>query len=626
MSRFDHGLPSPKAIGHYFRVFRSYAGVRLYLVFALSLLAVTVESLGIALLLPLVLLLDMDSQSGAEPADELSMGGGEEISRLGGLLQDMVSFLGVQDSVPGILLFIGLVFVLKGGVKFAEGAYMHHLTADLTRDVRTRLFRSYASMDYRYYVRNSTGHFVNQLNTQVSGLVRSFEKFMDFLAIAITVVTYFTFAFLISWTFAAMALVVGFLVLFLFRRLNGYVRRLSIRTAAEYGRMDHFIVQSLQAFKYLTSTGHVRPLRSAVEKSIQKLSSYQRKLGIADAFTGAVKEPLAVAVLVVLVVIQLVVLAQPLAPILVSLVLIHRAMGKVVGVQSKWQSFMGRVGSLEAIEKEFDQVRKNQETSGTQKLEPLSSGIKLDHVSFAYEPSDGNVLEDITLTIPVNRTIALVGESGAGKSTLVDLLTLLLRPGSGELTVDGVPHDQIDLFSWRKQIGYVSQETVVFDETVANNICLWRGDYDHDPEVRSNVEQAAERACAREFIEALPEGFNTRIGDRGVRLSAGQRQRLFIARELYKHPSLLILDEATSALDSESEQTIKDSVDDLHGSTTVVIIAHRLATIQEVDCIYVLEGGRIQEQGTYEELVSRPGGLFRRSVALQSLGQVQTAP
>ena len=159
----------------------------------------------------------------------------------------------------------------------------------------------------------------------------------------------------------------------------------------------------------------------------------------------------------------------------------------------------------------------------------------------------------------------------------------------------------------------------MFDDTVANNICLWRGDYATDEEVRRNVEQAAARAGATKFINALSDGFNTPVGDRGVRLSAGQRQRLFIARELYKNPRLLILDEATSALDSESELVIKESVDQLKGLTTIVIIAHRLSTIKNADYIYVLDKGRIVEQGSYEELALAHGGTFNRMVALQRL-------
>jgi subfamily B ATP-binding cassette protein MsbA len=154
---------------------------------------------------------------------------------------------------------------------------------------------------------------------------------------------------------------------------------------------------------------------------------------------------------------------------------------------------------------------------------------------------------------------------------------------------------------------------------VANNICLWRGEYGTDGDVRRAVERAAARAGARAFIEALPEGFDTRVGDRGVRLSGGQRQRLFIARELYKNPRLLILDEATSGIGSESELVIKESVDQLKGSTTVVIIAHRLSTIRNADYIYVLNAGRIVEHGTFDALIGIGGGIFNRMAALQQM-------
>jgi len=208
-------------------------------------------------------------------------------------------------------------------------------------------------------------------------------------------------------------------------------------------------------------------------------------------------------------------------------------------------------------------------------VQGLDEGIELRNVHFAYNDADGDVLRDVSVDVPAHQTVALVGESGAGKSTLVDMMTLLLKPREGEVMIDGVPHDEIDLNSWRDQIGYVSQETVVFDDTVANNISLWRGDIDDDPALRERVIHAAERAHADNFIRDLPDGYQTVVGDRGVRLSGGQRQRLFVARELFKQPNLLLLDEATSDLDTASEQHIQDSIDALKGETTVVIIAHR---------------------------------------------------
>ncbi len=603
----------------YFSTFRKYVGGRLYVVFGLTLLSVATEGLGIALLLPLLILLDVGG--GEEPMTDVDQSGGgvEDPSGVAGVLVDGLALLGIQDSMPGILLLIGAVFLLKGAISFLAGAYKAHLKAQVKHELRARLFDAHSGMGYRYYTRHNAGHFVNLLSTQVGGVVSCFTRYVQFGAAAISVMTYFAFAFLLSWTFASMSLLAGGVVLALFQRLNRYVRRLSVRTARENGRLNHFLVQTMQAFKYLTATAQIDPLRREVMQSIRKLSGYQRRQGVASAFTNAVREPLSVAVVIAIIIIQITAMNQPLAPILVALVLIHRAMGKLLGVQAAWQATMESAGSLDTVEREFERVARNQEPTGPRSLAPLSRGIELDRVSFAYDPADGDVLEDISLTIEANETVGIVGSSGAGKSTLVDLLTLLLRPGSGTLTIDGVPHGEIRAASWREQIGYVSQETVVFDDTIANNISLWRGNYDTDEGVRRGVHEAAERACALPFIQELPDGFNTRVGDRGVRLSGGQRQRLFIARELYKDPRLLILDEATSALDSESELVIKESVDRLRGSTTVVIIAHRLSTIRDADRIYVLEGGRILEEGTYAELSRHPEGAFHRMVALQQL-------
>jgi ABC-type multidrug transport system fused ATPase/permease subunit len=264
-------------------------------------------------------------------------------------------------------------------------------------------------------------------------------------------------------------------------------------------------------------------------------------------------------------------------------------------------------------------VLDRQEESGPRRLPALSEGIAFDDVCFAYDEDEGDVLHDINIEIPVNQTVALVGESGAGKSTLVDMLTLMLRPRSGEIFIDGVPGTEIDLASWRSQIGYVSQETVVFDDTIANNIHLWEGDIGDDSALRERVVDAAKRAHAHHFIQDLPDGYDTVVGDRGVRLSGGQRQRLFVARELFKHPNLLILDEATSDLDTASEQHIQSSIDALQGEVTVVIIAHRLSTVKNADRVYVLDEGRVVEEGPYHELRMRENGQFREMVEMQSL-------
>ena len=591
----------------YLRIYRRYLGRRMYLVFGLTVATALAQGFGITLLLPL---LRASQSGGSNPAD---MGTAEQY------LQAMLETMGIADSMVGILAFIAVTFVGKGLLQFAKGGYQGHLQSQLLRELKTTLFDAYSGMDYRYYIRQNAGHFINVINQQVNRFFQSFKNFIGFTTQVVNAASYFGIAFVIAWRFALMALGVGAVLLFLFKYLNAYVRRLSRKRSAEMSTLNKLLVQSLQAFKYVVSTGQTSHLRQGVVDSVNRLTGYIFRQRAAGAFTGALKEPVSVLLIVSLIAVQVAVFDDPIAPIFVALLLFHRGMQAVISVQSSWQGTMNKIGSVEMVDDEFDAVLRNQEQSGTRQVGPLHEGIELRDVRFAYDEADGDVLRDINVDIPANTTVALVGESGAGKSTLVDMMTLMLKPRTGTVAIDGVPHDAVDLASWRDQIGYVSQETVVFDDTVANNISLWQGDIEKDPALRERVIHAAERAHAHHFIQDLPDGYQTVVGDRGVRLSGGQRQRLFVARELFKQPNLLLLDEATSDLDTASEQHIQDSIDALQGEVTVVIIAHRLSTVKNADRVYVLDEGRVVETGTYEELRMREDGEFREMVEMQSL-------
>jgi len=595
-----------ESIAYYLRVYRKYIGRRLYVVFVLTGLAALAEGLGITLLLPLL---------------KVTETGGEE--EVNGFVQEglftALTWIGIEESIVGILLLIGVVFLGKGLLKFAEAGYRGYLQARLLRELKGKLFRRYGSMDYEYYSSTNTGHLVNVINGRVNGFYSSFEHFARFGSKVITGISYFAVAFALAWQFALMAVVMGAIVLFLFKYLNAYVRSLSGRASHEQSQLNKLLMQALHSFKYIASTDQVKHLTDGVLDSIRRLTGYRFRQKVAGAFTSAIREPLSVFFIILVVVVQVTVLSAPLAPIFVALVLFHRGMQTMVGVQKRWQSTMDKIGSLEMVVDEFEALERHREPTGHTEIGPLREGIEVRNVSFAYDEEEGDVLHDISVSIPANTTVALVGESGAGKSTLVDILTLMLRPRKGEVFIDGIPGCEIDRSSWRSQIGYVSQETAIFDDTVANNISLWKGDYTEDPEVREKVEEAARRAYAHNFITDLPNGYQTVVGDNGVRLSGGQCQRLFVARELYKEPNLLILDEATSDLDSASEQHIQNSIDALQGEVTVVTIAHRLSTVKNADRVYVLDEGRVIEKGTYQELRMRENGQFREMVEMQSL-------
>ena len=586
----------------YFKIYVAYVGKRFYGFLVLVLLVAASDALGITMLLPLLK---------ASQVGEDAIGGKAQF------LYDLLAFLGVPLEIGGILLFIGVIFLLKGLLKFGQGAVKAALSASLSRQLKKNLFGYYAGLDYQYFIKHNTGHYVNVLNGQVNKFIQSFNVFSMFSAGIITTAVYLGIALYLNAGFTAMALGAAGILLFFLKYVSRYSKKLSIKTSQETSNLNKFLVQTLHAMKYLQATGRFQHLSKNVKKSIDKLAGLRFRLLTANAFVGAIREPFVIFVIIGVVVIQVEWLNQAIAPIIVTLLLFYRSMNQLIGVQNKWQQLMNTVGGVEMVLDEFDRVQANQEVSGVTQPAQLQEGLRLENVSYAYH--DKSVLKDLNMTIPKNQTVAFVGESGAGKSTLTDLLSLVLKPQQGDIYIDGVSSRELDYKAWRQKIGFVPQDTVVFDDSVANNISLWTGDFKKEESCWEKVMEAARKAHCEHFIQEMPKGYQTTIGDRGVRVSGGQRQRLSIARELFKDPELLILDEATSALDTESEQEIQKSIDELKGKMTVVIIAHRLSTIKNADYIYVLDQGKVIEEGSYEQLVAEEDSKFKEMTEMQSL-------
>jgi ABC-type multidrug transport system fused ATPase/permease subunit len=242
----------------------------------------------------------------------------------------------------------------------------------------------------------------------------------------------------------------------------------------------------------------------------------------------------------------------------------------------------------------------------------INDGIEYKGVSFSY-PGHNPVLNDINMTIKKGEMTAIIGESGSGKSTLIDLLIGFYEPDKGEILADKKPLQEFDIYSFRRHIGYVPQDTVLFNDTVKNNL-LWS----NEKATENEIVEACKLANADEFIMNLSDGYDTVVGERGVRLSGGERQRIALARALLRKPELLILDEATSALDSRSELLIKSAIENIAHKTTLVVIAHRLSTIVNADSIYVLQKGRIIEQGNYHDLI-KINSAFKQATEMQRL-------
>jgi subfamily B ATP-binding cassette protein MsbA len=298
--------------------------------------------------------------------------------------------------------------------------------------------------------------------------------------------------------------------------------------------------------------------------------------------------------------------ASVLVQFLTALMMLYdpiRKLNKVNLVLQEARAAAQRVAGILAVPNEV------QDRDGARDITGFQQAVRFERVTFGY--GEEAVLEDVDLTIPRGEVVAVVGPSGAGKSTLINLLPRFYDPDSGRITVDGIDLQEIRLESLRRLIGIVTQETMLFDDTVRNNIAYGRSDLPLE-----DVRQAAAAAYADDFVMELPAGYDTRIGEAGSRLSGGQRQRLAIARALLKNAPILILDEATSHLDSESEALVQKALYNLMRGRTALVIAHRLSTVVSADRIIVMEGGRITQVGSHTELLAA-GGIYKRLYDLQ---------
>ncbi len=585
---------------YFYRIYNKYLSNKVWLLLLLTVLVAFADGLGISLLLPLLQSLEVSQDTQAD-----------------NFLFQITDFLGITGSLTGILALMFSIFLFKALLKFGTGYYQSSLYKELYRYLKINFYSAILKVDYQYFTKRNAGYFITVMQQHTNRLIRSFNLYILLVTAMIMAASYLIIAALISWQVSLMAVVLGAVILGLLTFVNRYVRKLSQKISQEETHMSHIAIQALHAFKYIISTASYRPIQKQYENSIYKLTGLQFNNQLAGALTNSLQELFAVSLLIAMIIIEVVVLGYPISAVFVVLLLFYRGVNQMISIQKNWQSVIANHGFVESVDKELELMKKYKAPNGEKTFDNLNTGtaLQLEKVFFYYKDAEEATIHDISLKVFQNTTVAFVGPSGAGKTTLVDLITGLLVPQSGTILIEETPLKDLMQDSWREHIGYVSQDLTIFDDTIAQNITLFDQDADFE-----NIENAAQMACAHEFIQELPDGYQTRIGEKGVRLSGGQKQRLFIARELYKNPKLLILDEATSALDSKSERYIQQSIDNLKGKMTVIIIAHRLATIKNVDKIYVLDKGALIEEGSFEELMNGNNqSQFAKMVELQAL-------
>ena len=513
-----------------------------------------------------------------------------------------------------VLLVAGLV--LKNTLSYASTQLSVRTQEGLVRDLRTRLFGHLLTLELGFFQRTRAGQLisgiiteVDQTKTVISASLLSF--FQNLVVVAVTL-------FILSQISLRLTLLTLAFVPFLVLGLQGLLRRLRAHARArahERGEITATVSERLGAIRLIRSYGEEARETShfggQADRYRKRVIRTQRFSSLTSPITEVFSGFLVILIIWAGTKPALVGLAAPLAPeaIIVFLMAALKLTSPLKTIASFPATMAVTMASAERVFDFLDQPSTEVDRPGDA-VARFEREIVFDRVSFRY--GDGDlVLRDVSFGLGKGRVVALVGPSGAGKTTVADLLPRFHDPSMGQVLMDGVPLTRIGRRSLRALMGVVSQDTVLLNDTVRGNIA-----YGSPGATREQVEAAAEAANAAAFIAELPHGYDTMLGERGTRLSGGQRQRIAIARALLRDPPILILDEATSALDTESERLVQQAIERLMRERTVLVIAHRLATVRDADEIVVLDAGRVVQRGSHEELL-QAGGLYRRLYDLQ---------
>ena len=367
-------------------------------------------------------------------------------------------------------------------------------------------------------------------------------------------------------------------------------------------------------FKYLKSTGRSSDYAFKIKESIKKTESFNTRMGKIQSFLVAVREPLVLFVVLSVIYIQVIIFQESLGILLLSLMFLYRAINYVMAVQTNWNGYLSFSGSLNNVQNFLKELEANKQIYGSKVFKSFKDKIEIKDVNFNYN-SSREVLKGINLIIDKNKTVAFVGASGSGKTTLVNLVTGLLQPTSGELYIDGNDLLDIDIRTLQNKIGYITQEPVMFDDSIFNNVTFWA------EKNKVNIDKfwsAVNQAAIEGFVRSLPLKEDEQMGSNGVMVSGGQKQRVSIARELYKEIDILVMDEATASLDSNTELEIQQNIENLRGHYTMLIVAHRLSTIKNADLIVIMNNGVISDKGSFSDLYHK-NESFKQMVDMQEL-------
>ena len=508
-------------------------------------------------------------------------------------------------------------YVFKGLGSYASVYLMTDVGQRLVRDVRNELFGNMLDQSAGFFSRRTTGQLMSRLTNDVSRVQHVVSETVgDLLRESLAVLVYTGLLFYYDARLALVCLTGAPLIVYPLVRIGQRVRRTTRRSQEELEVLSHISAEAFTGHRIVKAFGAERYERRKFADAAHRLFRINMKVTSSLAALPPVMELLGglLAAGLLWYASREITTGQmtpgDFTAFLAILFLSYGPIRKLSRVNANVQQ---AIAASERIFEILDTHTEVEDRAGARPLETIRDAIEFRDVSFAYERDGGRqILCRVSFTVGTGQMVAIVGLSGAGKTTLVNLIPRFYDVTGGGIFVDGVDLRDVTLCSLRARIGIVTQDTVLFDDTIANNIA-----YGSPGVSRTTIEAAARTAHAHEFIVSLPKQYDTWVGERGQRLSGGQRQRVAIARALLRNSPILILDEATSSLDAESELLVQDALSHLMQDRTAFVIAHRLSTVRRADAIIVLEEGRVVETGHHDELLARPGSVYAKLYALQ---------